>query len=658
MNLKRISGLLVALIAIFAYWPGLGGELIFDDRANLEPLQLWLAGDISWQQVVFGNASGPLGRPLSMASFLVNASLTGDSVWWLKFGNLTLHLLTGGLLYALLSRLALRDPHLGKYKWWVPGIIAALWLLHPFMVGTVLYVVQRMAILSGLFMTATMLAYMHGRTKIEQGNILSGTLWLFLCVPAITALAALSKENGLLAPLLCGVIEWAYFAPRQGVSRPRQVRLFIAAFIALPFVAALALLVLKPEFYFSGYANRPFGPLERIFTQSRILFDYLGNILLPNGTSFSLFKDDYKLSTSLFNPTTTSVAILAWLMIVALAVKARRSVPGFSAGVGIFLVGHSMESTIFPLLLYFEHRNYLPAVGVLWSTAALVAWQFPRVASAMDNPRKILGGALILLFVALTAGTYARSTLWQSAEHLALQSLRNSGDSRHVRMELARIALAKPYPDVHAARTHARHLTTLKRSSTRLIGHLMQLVIDCQHSQTAEPETVKKAFGTTPDTIEADLFHAIDILTNIIRQTECENLRPEALGRYLANLADAARFTESATLIWRLHFNSAKLYYRSGNLLSAHEQAVLAWRAGNDSSAGMMLVGLEINLGLFDSASALLTKMKSSIPEADRRGQELIDTYEAAINRRLLENFRPAPNDRLKLQPKTGEEIL
>lgn len=643
MNSKSTLGLLVVLVALLVYWPGLDGELIFDDRANLEPLRLWLAGDISWQQVVFGNESGPLGRPLSMAAFLANVSLTGDSIWWLKFGNLALHLLTGGALYALFSRLAPRDRQLRQCAYWVPGIVAALWLLHPFMIGTVLYVVQRMAILSALFMIAAMLAYVHGRTKIEQGRSTSGTLWLFLGVPALTSLAALSKENGLLAPLLCGVLEWAYFVPRKGGSRPRQVRLFFFAFIMVPILAALAILVLKPEFYFSGYANRPFGPFERVLTQSRILFDYIGNIVLPNGTNFSLLKDDYKVSTGLFSPPTTSLAILAWLIIVALAVKTRRAIPGFSAGVGIFLVGHLMESTVFPLLLYFEHRNYLPAIGILWSAAAVIAWIYPRLAEGMDKPKTILGGSLLLLFVALTAATYARSTVWQSAEQLALQSLQNSRDSRHVRMELARIALAKSVPDIQSARSHAQHLTTLDRSSSRMIGHLMQLVIDCQHSQVANPETIGRAFAFKPDTIEADLFHSIDVLTNISSRTECENLPPDVLAHYLSGLADISGQPASSKLIWRLRFNSANLFYQSGNLLSAHEQAEIAWRAGSDTSVGMMLVGLKINLGRFDTASALLENLKKKIPESDRQGQKLINTYESALDQNLLDNFRPDP---------------
>jgi len=187
-----------------------------------------------------------------------------------------------------------------------------------------------------------------------------------------------------------------------------------------------------------------------------------------------------------------------------------------------------------------------------------------------------------------------------------------------------------------------------------MIGHLMQLVIECQHSQAADPETVRKAFAITPDTIEADLFHAIDVLANTTSRAKCENLPTEALARHLADLADTSSLPESSKLIWRIRFNSAKLYYQSGNLPSAREQAAQAWRAGNDNPVGIMLVGLEINLGRFDSASDLLEEVKALIPESDRQGQKLINAYEAAINQRLLEDFRPGPNTWLNLPPQPG----
>ena len=43
--------------------------------------------------------------------------------------------------------------------------------------------------------------------------------------------------------------------------------------------------------------------------------------------------------------------------------RLQRYVAGF--GIGLFLAGHLLESTVLPLELMFEHRNHLPALGPL-----------------------------------------------------------------------------------------------------------------------------------------------------------------------------------------------------------------------------------------------------------------------------------------------------
>lgn len=60
------------------YVPGLAGVFLFDDFPNLEPLGY--AGGVTDVQsalrFIFGNSSGPTGRPISIASFLLN-----DNSW-------------------------------------------------------------------------------------------------------------------------------------------------------------------------------------------------------------------------------------------------------------------------------------------------------------------------------------------------------------------------------------------------------------------------------------------------------------------------------------------------------------------------------------------------------------------------------------------------
>jgi hypothetical protein len=51
--------------------------------------------------------------------------------------------------------------------------------------------------------------------------------------------------------------------------------------------------------------------------------------------------------------------------LIALAWALRRRAPLISCGIFWFFVGHSMEATVVPLELMFEHRNYLPSFGII-----------------------------------------------------------------------------------------------------------------------------------------------------------------------------------------------------------------------------------------------------------------------------------------------------
>lgn len=638
---KKNLILLTALLALagLLYLPGLDGGLLFDDRINLEPLALWNNGEISWQEVAFGNSSGPLGRPVSMISFLLNIAITGDSVIGLKAGNLLLHLLTGVLLFWFMHALVIRDQNLVNHYSWAPLALTAVWLLHPMMVGTVLYVVQRMAILSAFFTLATLLAFIHGRSKIEIGSWRTGSAWLFIAVPLLTVLAALSKENGLLALLLCGVIEWVYFMPQNAARRPTAARLFVLLFIGLPLAGALLLLLLQPGFYFDGYANRPFEPLERVLTQTRVLFDYVGKLLIPVGSTFSLLRDDYQISNNLFSPLTTLFSVLGWVFLVTMAILLRRRVPGFSAGIGIFLVGHGMESTIFPLLIYFEHRNYLPAIGIILSVAALLAAAGHYLRTKLEHPRRVLQIGIFGLLIALAVATFARATVWSSNEALIRESLENYPSSVHLLMELQHILMTKSNPDVGSARELSRQLLRQERPSTQLIGMLNLIRIDCLVDGETSPPLVKRAFEIQPETVQADLFTTFDALGNVLIEKPCVNLTAEQLADEIVEMVEQQALPSTLIQLWRLRFLGAKLYYSEGKLSEAYSQARAAWSgSGNSPTIGLMVLGLQINLDMLESASQLYGELEKEIKPSNYRGRSLLEQYGNELDRKLLHN--------------------
>src|SRR3546814_6648514 len=77
--IRTLAALAIATALIFivawAYWPGLTGPFLLDDGVNLAPLGD-NGGVHDWHRALsFINEgrSGPLHRPVSMASFLANA---------------------------------------------------------------------------------------------------------------------------------------------------------------------------------------------------------------------------------------------------------------------------------------------------------------------------------------------------------------------------------------------------------------------------------------------------------------------------------------------------------------------------------------------------------------------------------------------------------
>lgn len=203
-----VLGVLVALV----YFPGVDGPFLFDDAPNIiQPIQAWLRGDTGWHEIVFGNDSGLLHRPLSNLSFALNARIGGLVPLPFKVVNVGIHILCGVSVFVLLQRLLRRDVLLGRHSAAAAICVAAVWLLHPMHVSTVLYVVQRMAQLSALFTLLALIAFVYSRDALEGGLARQGALGLLLLVPALTVFAVLSKENGALVPLLCLVIEVVYY---------------------------------------------------------------------------------------------------------------------------------------------------------------------------------------------------------------------------------------------------------------------------------------------------------------------------------------------------------------------------------------------------------------------------------------------------------------
>ena len=632
----RLAFAIVLLVTAACYSIGLGGPLVFDDVQNLVPISEWLKGERDWRSVVFGNDSGWFGRPVSMASLVLNVAVTGPEVWGLKLGNLLLHLANGVAVYALFSLLSRRHALVrGIENRWLPLLGASLWILHPLLASTVLYVVQRMAMLAALFMLLTLIAYVQGRIALEAGRTRKA-IGLFLLAAGCTLAATLSKENGALAPSLCAVIELCAFAPAAGRQRPWASRAVIGLFLLVPAIAAIALTAADHPLITGGYENRPFSLGERLLTQARVLWDYIGALVLPRGPSMGLYHDDFPVSRGFLDPATTALAFVGWGVTLAVAWKLRRAVPGLLLGVGIFLVGQSLESSVFPLLMYFEHRAYLPAVGATWALLSLFAYGAVRMKSRMDDATKIFAMAGVALVAVLALATAGRAMAWQSEATLSAQALRHHPESRWLRVTLVQAAMERTPPALAEARGHAARLAASADPGTRRLGHVFALMITCSDRGHAPAGVVEAAFSGKPEPIEADLLVAFEsLLEGLVRQP-CAGLPPVVAADALDAMLDRTALPAAHMAIWRLRLKAAKLEMAAGRHDRAVEQARLAWADGaGGAPAGLLAAGLLLQRGETASASALLDAVDARIPAEDAEGKQLIGEYRAEIDRRL-----------------------
>lgn len=635
--LARFALLSVLLLTLLAYWTGLAGPLIFDDIHNLVPVSTWLHGDTGWASVVFGNSSGLLGRPVSMASFVFNAMLLGPDTFGLKLVNLLIHLANGILVFFFLRKLARRNESTfapGPLTYWLPLLAASIWILHPLLVSTVLYVVQRMAMLSAFFTLIVLLSYLNGRDALLQGSHRRAFALLLMVAPAATLLAILSKENGVLAPVLCATLELTAFQPAIGTRRKWQSTAFIITALMVPALSGLALTIGGAGVITTGYENRSFTLGERLLTQPRVLWDYLGSLAMPAGPQLGLYHDDYPISTGLLSPPSTLIAILAWVVVIALAWRLRRNIPGFAAGTAFFLVGHALESTAFPLLMYFEHRNYLPAVGAIWALLCLAKYSFELIQHRMDHGARIIAVAAISLVLVLTAATTARAMIWRKNSTLMSQALKYHPNSRWLRLDLVAQAVNQQPPALDEARTHAGKLLASRDPSTRRLGATTLLLIDCASGMQAAPTLIESMFTGQPEPMEADLLRVFENLSDGIASHACNGLSGIQMADGLSAMLDRSRLPSGELGIWRLRFKAANLYLSAGLSDKAIKQARLAYAGGTaDPQVAVFLAGQLLKRGDISQAATMVEAAEAQIREDDHDGREIIGRYRAAIKK-------------------------
>ncbi|UCV29286.1 hypothetical protein [Ferribacterium limneticum] len=360
-----IAALLTILLVVMVYWAGLNGGFFFDDEASILHVEGVRLSTLSLDAIHLAwvsGSSGPSGRPVAQLSFALNHYFSGFDPFAFKATNLAIHLACGFLVFGLASRLlsAVKPPAMQRNILFVTGVLTTIWLLHPIQLLPVLHVVQRMTSLAALFLLAALLLHIIGR---ERGGR-SGWVLMILAWTVGWPLSFFSKESGVLFPVFA--LAWELLVRRSSCGRlDCFARLFAALAIGVILAGGAYAISSRAQWLWSGYDFRPFSLGERLLTEGRVLWFYLGLIVAPSMEEFGLYHDDIAISTSLFSPWVTLPAVIGLVSLAWLAWRVRSRAPLVSFGIAWFLIGHALESTVLPLEIAHEHRNYLPIFGVL-----------------------------------------------------------------------------------------------------------------------------------------------------------------------------------------------------------------------------------------------------------------------------------------------------
>lgn len=651
---------LLTFIVWQVYAPGLKGGFLFDDYANLPalgatgPIDNW---PTFWRYITDGHAD-PTGRPLAQLSFLLDAHDWPADPFSFKRTNLLLHLLNGILLVMLLRRLGrllsntkiIPDPQLNSRTSDLLRIDlaalfgSALWLLHPLFVSTTLYIVQREAILPTTFTLLGLLLWMRGRQTLQHGHTASGLIWIILGLGGCTALALLSKANGILLPALALVIEYAWFRYDENASRVDAnaesapalshhytYRGAMGLFAWFP-TALVACYLLQQGW--SGFAHgipsiRPWTLGQRLLTEPLVLIDYLKLLWLPRPFTPGLFNDQIQASTSLWSPSSTLPALLAVFGLVIGAWLMRRRFPAIALAILFYFVGQSLESTAIPLELYFEHRNYLPAMLMFWPLALWLCNACPcrpqphKVILPLQIGQSNIGriakpATAILVLLGLSLMTHARAELWGDTNDQALMWAKLNPDSPRAQAYAAEVEMGSG----HTAEAIGRLQPLLAKYPDQVQLALNLLGAECQmgylDQATLNASLTAMRTARDPGTLLTSWFERV---INQAANPPCPQLTFGAI----ADLLDAAMANPYLTPIAG---RQQDIYYLKGQLALQQGDAETALNDFNHA------LDLQIRIAAALDQAALLGS--AGYP---RLGLAHLDHYESERGQETVPNF-------------------
>ena len=417
------AALLVAFVGVAVYANTLRCPFVFDDLHNIHNNPHIKLRELDVSGLYGAAFDGPTPRrPVAKLSFALNYYIHQGHLAGYHVVNIAIHILNGFLvcvLTLLLLRKMVQSPSLALAEHLdarhsdahehvldrpprfciVALIVALVFIAHPIQSQAVTYIVQRMASMAAMFYLAAFVCYMAGRDATGRRRI------GFLVMSAVCwSLAIGCKENAATLPVTIGLYEWFFMSDLRPGWLWRRRHLAIVALVLVAGVFLVYLSGFSPvQEILEGYRYRDYTLAQRVLTQFRVVVFYLTLVVLPAPSRLNV-TPWISSSDGILTPATTALAMVVLTALFLVACLSARRHRLLSFGLIWMLLHLVIESSAVGLEMVYEHRMYLPMVGVAFVLAAILM--------TLHVPRRVMLATACLAVVILGSFTHHRNKVW------------------------------------------------------------------------------------------------------------------------------------------------------------------------------------------------------------------------------------------------------
>lgn len=509
---KITSYLLLAYAVVLCYADTFFGAFVFDDlvgivnnpaiKSSSAALDVWRYAPERW---------------LGLMTFAWNYQWAGLDVRWFHAFNLLLHLVaTAGVaifVKTLTFMMLGSDPAAAKRSDVIALGVAVLFALHPIQTQSVAYIYQRLAVIPTIFYTFGLTAYLKYLLARQRSD---RTVTRYFVLTLCCGVAGMfSKESFVTFPVACLLVDLFIDTDTQVFSPARVRRL--APILSLLFILPISFVVNHGSVAtrVGDYSGSALTPFVYFLTQCDVIWRYFGIVffIVPQ----SLIHD-VAWRHSLVEPT-VFLGFLGLISMILCAWVLRRRFPLLACSLLFFLLGLAVESSIIPIIdPMFEHRMYLPSVGLFLSMAVILD-RFLHFRTPRAAPEFVFSVVTVLAAVGLGYRTIERNKVWQSPVALWSDAAERAPRSVRALMNLTNAYLRDHQPE-RAKSTALRLLADDPESVDGLFLFMQSLIENGELAEAEAKVTSYAALHRDMDPRFYYLFAKINLMRERLNEAE------------------------------------------------------------------------------------------------------------------------------------------